>query len=97
MQGMCHQRSPAFSSKQAVAALSARLQHGQIVRTSELGFSSLFSTHSLRMDVKMEGGRRNVGKAAWCWHALKADSFAPDVLNHMWRSVCGLMLLEADC
>lgn len=29
-----------------------------------------------------------------CWHALKAASAGPDVLNHMWRSVCGQICLK---
>lgn len=44
-----------------------------------------------------DGSKKKCGEPARCWHALKADSLDPDVLNHMWRSVCGQMPFETDC
>lgn len=44
-----------------------------------------------------DGSKKKCREPARCWHALKADSLGPDVLNHMWRSVCGQMLFETDC
>lgn len=48
------------------------------------------------IDIKREARKKRV-QPAESWHALKACSFSPDVLNHMWRSVCGQILFETDC
>lgn len=97
MQGMCHQQSLTVPfSRAGSAALptcSWQTQAMMRFRTPNLASPALQSDNGM----KMEGRRRNFGEAAQCWRALKADSFAPDVLNHMWRSVCGQMLLETDC
>lgn len=74
-------------------------EHSGHTRCQGLGAWLLKPTFSTQSGGGCEGGRKKkkCGEAAQCWHALKADSFAPDVLNHMWRSVCGQMLLETDC
>lgn len=88
-----------LQSRRCPLSPRAYSQHRARVRCQGLRARLLEPPFCARPDNGCEDGRKEKkrGEAAQCWHALKADSFTPDVLNHMWRSVCGQMLLETDC